>query len=81
MFFQVDAEIENSEPIFLNTSFHNQNEVWVDQFLGFGLPQTYEVFPKSNVESLPLRVKFRLTKKMAIGKAIVKAIKLALRNK
>lgn len=70
VFFQVDSEIENSEPIFLNTSFHNKKEAWVDQFLGFGLPQTYEVFPKSNVGALPFKLKFRLAKKMAIGVAI-----------
>ena len=67
VFFQVDGDIQNSEPILLNTAFHTNRNEWVEQFLGFGLPQTYEVFPKSNVSSLPLKIKLNLVWLMIKG--------------
>ena len=42
----------------------------MEQFLGFGLPQDYEVFPKPKARSLPFNIKARLVKEIVIGMAI-----------
>lgn len=60
VFFQVDEDISNSEPIIINASFHKNREPWVDQFLGFGLDQTYDVFPTSNLKMLPKKIKLNI---------------------
>ena len=54
VFFQVDSEIENSEPIILNTKFITEMNNKISMFLGFGKPSNYEVFPKSSLNTLPL---------------------------
>ena len=54
VFFQVDSEIENSEPIILNTKFITEMNNNISMFLGFGKPSNYEVYPKSSLNSLPL---------------------------
>ena len=67
VFFQIDSDIGNSEPIFINTSFHTNKSKFVEQLLGFGLPQSYENFPKSDVGKLPLPIKFSLVFQMLKG--------------
>ena len=54
VFFQVDSEIENSEPIILNTKFITEMNDKIPMFLGFGKPSNYEVFPKTSLNTLPL---------------------------
>ena len=54
VFFQVDSEIENSEPIILNTKFITEMNENISMFLGFGKPSNYEVFPKTSLNTLPL---------------------------
>jgi len=56
VFFQVDGDVGNSEPIYLNTPYHTNKQPWVEQFLGFGLNQSYKPFPSSNVASLPISI-------------------------
>jgi hypothetical protein len=53
VFFQVDSEIENSEPIIVNTEFITEVNDDVAMFLGFGKPSNYSVFPVTSFESLP----------------------------
>jgi hypothetical protein len=57
VFFQVDKELTDSEPILLNTSLHKNQSDWVEQFLGFGLAQKYKVFPTTNYRMVPPKVK------------------------
>src|SRR5207253_11372341 len=54
VFFQVDSEIENSEPIIVNTEFITETNNRIAMFLGFGKAARYEVFPNTNLDSLPL---------------------------
>lgn len=54
VFFQVDSEIDNSEPIILNTKFIANVNDDLQMFLGFGKPSNYEVFPNTSINSLPL---------------------------
>ena len=54
VFFQVDSEINNSEPIILNTKFINEMNSQISMFLGFGQPSNYEVFPNTSLNSLPI---------------------------
>lgn len=54
VFFQVDSEIENSEPIILNTKFITEMNDEISMFLGFGKPSNYEVYPKTSLNTLPL---------------------------
>jgi ectoine hydroxylase-related dioxygenase (phytanoyl-CoA dioxygenase family) len=53
VFFQVDSEIDNSEPIILNTKFITSINNDLQMFLGFGQPSNYEVFPNTSINSLP----------------------------
>ena len=54
VFFQVDSDIDNSEPIILNTKFITILNNDLQMFLGFGQPSNYEIFPPTSINSLPL---------------------------
>jgi len=60
VFFQVDSDIENSEPINLNTKFISKINSDIEMFLGFGKPSdsvNYKVYPETNIKFLPLSEK------------------------
>lgn len=57
VFFQVDSEINNSEPIILNTEFITKVNDDIKMFFGFGSRSNYEVYPKTSINSLPLTKK------------------------
>ena len=54
VFFQVDSEINDSEPVILNTKFVTTLSDNLQMFLGFGQPSNYEIYPKTSINSLPL---------------------------
>ena len=54
VFFQVDSEINNSEPIILNTEFITKVNEDIKMFFGFGHRSNYKVYPKTSIYSLPL---------------------------
>ena len=54
VFFQVDSETENSEPIILNTKFVTEMNDKIKMFLGFGKPSNYVAYPNSSLNTLPL---------------------------
>jgi len=54
VFFQVDSDIGNSEPIILNTKYITQINNQLSMFLGFGMPANYKVFPDTALNNLPL---------------------------
>jgi hypothetical protein len=54
LFFQIDAELNNAEPILVNTEFLDRAESRIATYLGFGLPGHYPVFPQSNLTTLPM---------------------------
>ena len=54
VFFQVDTEIKNSEPIILNTKFISTINNDIEMFFGFGKPSNYKVHPYTSIKSLPL---------------------------
>ena len=56
VFFQVDANMENAEPIIVNTEFITEMNNQIYMFLGFGLAGQYDVFPKTKLNSLPLNI-------------------------
>lgn len=61
VFFQVDNEIENSEPIIVNTKFIDNLDDNLKMFLGFGKPSNYEVFPSTSINTLQFNKKlFRI---------------------
>ncbi len=53
VFFQVDSEIDNSEPIILSPKFITSVNKELQMFLGFGKPAEYEVFPNTSINTLP----------------------------
>ena len=55
VFFQVDSEIENSEPIILNTQYIKTVNDELKMFLGFGKKSDYEVYPMTSLNSVPLK--------------------------
>ena len=54
VFFQVDSETENSEPIILNTKFVNEMNDRIQMFFGFGKTSDYPIYPNSSLNTLPL---------------------------
>ena len=53
VFFQVDSEIDNSEPIILSPKYITNVSKELQMFLGFGKPADYEVFPNTSMNTLP----------------------------
>lgn len=56
IFFQVDSDISNSEPILINTSYVQEVNEQIKMYLGFGLKSNYLAFPNSTLFNLPIRV-------------------------
>jgi hypothetical protein len=54
VFFQVDNELERSEPIIVNTEYITEMNETIAMYLGFGKPGGYDVFPATSLTSLRL---------------------------
>jgi len=80
VFFQVDSEVENSEPIILNTEFITKVDSDLKMFLGFGKKSNYEVHPKTSINSLPLNKVTRILLKY-ITYRFLRNLKLLLPKK
>ena len=88
VFFQVDSEINNSEPIILNTEFITKVNDDIKMFFGFGHRSNYEVYPKTSINSLPLTkkilkilIKYILQRFLKSCKSLIpKKIKKILKN-
>jgi hypothetical protein len=52
LFWQIDREIEQAEPILINPEFLPQMDDRKLRYLGFGLPTEYSIFPQTDVASL-----------------------------
>jgi hypothetical protein len=52
LFWQIDREIEQGEPILINPEFLPQMDDRKLRYLGFGLPTEYTIFPQTDVASL-----------------------------
>lgn len=53
LFWQIDRETANGEPIVINPEFLEEVSPRIAQYLGFGRPANYTRFPQSNIRSLP----------------------------
>lgn len=71
VFFQVDSEVENSEPIILNTKFITKVDDDLKMFLGFGKKSDYSVYPKTSINSL----QFNKVTKIFLNHLIYKFLK------
>ena len=54
LYFQIDATIENSENILINTKFLKNINQDIKELLGFGKESSYSVYPKTNLNRLPI---------------------------
>lgn len=54
LFFQVDSEITNAEPLLLNPAFCTNLTDDVREYLGFGLGSNYQIFPNSKLKDHPV---------------------------
>jgi ectoine hydroxylase-related dioxygenase (phytanoyl-CoA dioxygenase family) len=61
LFFQIDSEVGNGEPILLNPSYCMNLTKQLNRYLGFGLPAKYKVFPESKLEYHPLNFSVGVT--------------------
>jgi len=52
LFWQIDREIEQAEPILINPEFLPNMDDRKLRYLGFGLPTEYRIFPQTDVASL-----------------------------
>lgn len=56
IFFQIDQEINNSEPIYFNPAIFPKvliNDEWYQTFFGFGQDAKYELYPKTSIKNIP----------------------------
>jgi len=53
VFFQVDNELSNAEPIILDTKFVTEINNEIAMFLGFGKPSNYDAYPTTSLKTLP----------------------------
>ena len=53
MFFQVDSKVDSAEPILLDPRFVKDRDPKVLDYLGFGKPAEYSVYPNTDLSSLP----------------------------
>ena len=57
IFFQIDSDVENSEQIIVNTNFLDNLNEQIHMYLGFGKKSNYPVYPKTNLNRLPISKK------------------------
>lgn len=53
VFCQIDANLDDSEPIILNSKFLNKIDSDTSMILGFGKPSNYKIYPKTSLNTLP----------------------------
>ena len=80
LFLQVDCE-NNSEPIYLNTSFIDPNNKKVMRFLGFGQPSNYQEFPICSAGFAPNNLIFKKVILPKLKRLIIDFIKFITPNK
>ena len=57
LFFQVEQDINHSEPILVKTEFLNKIDDRLKLFLGFGKKADLEIYPKTNLYTMPMNKK------------------------
>ena len=57
MVFQVDKELEHSEPILVKTEYMNNFDDRIKLYLGFGKKTGMEMYPNTSLETLPINKK------------------------
>jgi len=57
LFFQVDKELEHSEPILVKTEYMNNFDERSKLYLGFGKKTGMEMYPNTSLETLPINKK------------------------
>jgi hypothetical protein len=71
LFFQVDGNVDDGEPILLKTEFVNRIDDRLKQYLGFGKPSEYSSFPATKLGHLPLSGKMiRLISSWVFSRAL-----------
>ena len=60
LYFQIDATNENSEEIVINVKFLNNINQDIEKLLGFGKESGLPVYPKTNLNKLPINKKILL---------------------
>ncbi len=54
LFFQIDADMSSAEPLLLNPAYIRNADDRMLRYLGFGLPTETEVFPSTDLSTLPV---------------------------
>jgi hypothetical protein len=91
IFFQVDSDIENSEPVILNPNFITKVDSDLKMFLGFGKKSNYEIYPKTSINNISFNkiakiflnyiiFRFLINLKMTIPKKIAIILKKYLKK-
>ena len=65
LFFQIDQNIKNSEPILINPSFltkENLKDEWVQSLMGFGENSSYVRYPNADIKNLQVKILLRSLK-------------------
>ena len=85
MFFQVDSKVESAEPMLINPRFVRSREPHILDYLGFGKPAEYAVYPDTRLDDLPAgRVKwspFARWAALRLARPIYEAIPLDKRGR
>jgi hypothetical protein len=85
LFFQVDGNVDDGEPILLKTEFVDRIDERLKQYLGFGKPSEYSSFPVTRLQHLPLsRKNLALLSKWVISRTLragYDALPIAAKNR
>lgn len=72
LFFQVEKDIEHSEPILLNSEFISDTSDELKMYLGFGKKADLKVYPNTDIYTLPLNKKvFNVIYKWLLSRLIL----------
>ena len=72
LFFQVEKDTSQSEPILLNAEFLNNLNDDVKMFLGFGKKATNDVYPNTDIYTMPLNKKtFKIFYKWILSRLVL----------
>lgn len=66
VFMQIDGDITNGEPIYLNSRIHYKKDEWINTLLGFGMSADNKEFPPANAKTIPPWLAFKIAMKLLV---------------
>jgi len=80
LLIQVDAILDESEPLLINPEYITNPDQRLLRYLGFGLPCGWKVYPQTDLTTLPLARRIALARQMIEGISAKQQVEILCRS-